>query len=69
MEERGEPDSWVQLDAEETRKFLGLKMYYVKVHFPEKEKPTEQACEVFAWKDLQKECPQLFGYSWYKLLE
>lgn len=60
-DERGDIENWAQLTEEETRKFLGLKKYYLVF-----EDKTEESSCTRAWLDLQTECPRLKDFKWYR---
>lgn len=70
MIDHGDPEKWVDLNDEQTRCFLGLKGYYVRIE----NKIEEEALEL-AWADLKKETdrktgklnfPELQDAIWYR---
>jgi hypothetical protein len=61
FDEKGDPVDWADLTVEETRKFDGLKKYYII--FWDK---TETDASIAAWADLQNECKRLKDFKWYK---
>jgi len=59
--DKGNPETWADLNGEETRCLLGLQSYYTRIE----DKAAQEALEL-AWVDLKREFQRLQPFPWYK---
>jgi hypothetical protein len=64
--DRGEPSEWAELNGEETRCLLGLKLYYTTPGLYTESGESEIGALQMAWEDLKREFPRLEPFKWYK---